>query len=185
MDVTEGLLVAMMFVMILSIGIGNILMAIPPLVDRRVDLSISGLHLSWITLLLLMHLNLFWQVRVILDGEQWGFGGFLCTVAGPILLLLATSVLLPDPAQSDPGTQYRESSRTAFILLALVMAWLPLMDFAFGPGLHGASYWNVVALGLFIGLASTDQQRMHVTGAVVAWALFGSLVLARGLGLVV
>ncbi len=186
MEVTNGLLVAMMFIMVLSIGIGNLLMALPPLLDGRRRLGIARVHLAWLILLLLMHLNLFWQVLFILDQEEWDFAGFLYAVTGPILLLLATSVLLPDPARpvDDPTASYLEASRPAFGLLSLVMAWLVGMDLLFGGGLHGASIWNLAALVLLAALALSSSGRLHAAGAALAWALLLSLLGSRGLGLV-
>jgi hypothetical protein len=67
---TNSLLVSMMVITILSIGIGNLLMALPSLVDRRDDFQIGRVHLSWIAFLLILHLNLFWQVLRVLEVER-------------------------------------------------------------------------------------------------------------------
>jgi hypothetical protein len=57
MEVTNALLVAMMFVMILSIGIGNILLSLPPLIDRDSGPPIHWIPVSWLVLLLLRHVE--------------------------------------------------------------------------------------------------------------------------------
>ncbi len=88
MDVTSSLLVAMMFVMVLSIGIGNILMGLSALLNQRSPREIDWLPTSWVLLLLLQHLHMFWHTITILKAEEWGFGGFLYVVTGPILLFL-------------------------------------------------------------------------------------------------
>lgn len=185
MEVTNGLLVAMMFIMVLSIGIGNILMSLPPLVDRRVEVSIGRIHLAWLALLLLLHLNLFWQVLMLLDIETWSFAGFLYIVSGPTLLLLGTSMLLPDPSRSseDPTAEFIQSARRSFILLALVMAWQMGFDLLFGAGIGLVSLWNGVAMALFMVLAWSGSRGAHGAGAAAAWGLFLSLLAARGSGL--
>ena len=53
MELSRALLVAIMFVVLLSIGIGNILMSLAAMVDRRSPLTASRMHVSWIVLLLL------------------------------------------------------------------------------------------------------------------------------------
>jgi len=186
MEVSKGLLVAMMFITVLSIGIGNILMALPPLVDRRARVAISRIHLGWLLLLLLMHLNLFWQVLLLLDIEHWEFRDFLYIVSGPVLLLLATSIMLPDPsrASEDPTADFLESARPAFGLLALVMAWIAGFDLAFGQGFGVVTFWNAVALVLFAALASSRSPGFHRAGIGFAWVLFFSLAAARGMGVV-
>lgn len=66
MEITNALLVAMMFVVLLTIGIGNIIMALAALVDRRTPIKPDAIHTSWVVLLLLVHFNLFWHVLDIL-----------------------------------------------------------------------------------------------------------------------
>jgi hypothetical protein len=101
-------------------------------------------------------------------------------------LLLATSILLPDPVRvsDDPTAQYLEAAPTGFALLALAMLWLPGMDVLFGSGLQAVNIWNLAALALFPALAMSSSRRFHGIGAVIAWALFLSLLAARALGLV-
>ena len=53
MEISSSLLVAIMFVVLITMGIGNILMSLASMVDRRSPLTASRLHLSWILLLLL------------------------------------------------------------------------------------------------------------------------------------
>ena len=55
MELSSSLLVAIMFVVLLSIGIGNILMSLAAMVDRRSPLTASRMHISWIVLLLLIY----------------------------------------------------------------------------------------------------------------------------------
>jgi hypothetical protein len=186
MEVTNGLLVAMMFIMVLSIGIGNILLSLPPLLNRRAQAAAGNLALSWLALILLMHLNLFWQVLRLLDIDPWVFPGFLYVVSGPILLLLATSLLLPDPSEprESADSRFIESARPAFALLGAVMAWFVGFDLMFGDGLGLVTLWNVAALLLFGFLASSRDQKVHGLGAGAGWALFLTMLVARGLGLV-
>ena len=54
MDVSSSLLVAVMFVIILSMGIGHILVTAAAMVDRRVARHIDALHVNWMLLLLLI-----------------------------------------------------------------------------------------------------------------------------------
>jgi len=185
-EVTNGLLVAMMFIMVVSIGIGNILMSLPPLLNRRAQAAVGSLALSWLVLVLLMHLNLFWQVLRLLDIDPWVFPGFLYVVSGPILLLLATSLLLPDPSEpaESADTRFIEGARPAFALLGGVMAWLVGFDLMLGDGLGLVTLWNVAGLALFGFLASSRDRKLHGLGAVAGWALFLTMLLARGVGLV-
>ena len=95
------LLVALMFVTILVMGIGNILMTLADVINRATSAQRAGLHNGWIVLLLLVHFNLFWHTKEILNVEQWDFTGFLLIIAGPVLVFFATSALLTNPSAEE------------------------------------------------------------------------------------
>jgi hypothetical protein len=63
--------------MVLSIGIGNLLMGLTAFVDRRIEVDRHGLPVSWLLLVLLQHLHLFWHTRLILAVNEWTFAEFL------------------------------------------------------------------------------------------------------------
>ena len=46
MEISQSILVAMMFVMILSIGIASILMALASMINKRSDCKTYGIHTS-------------------------------------------------------------------------------------------------------------------------------------------
>ena len=90
MEVSSSLLVAIMFVIILSMGIGHILVAAAAMVDRRVAQRIDVLHVNWTLLLLLVYFNFFWHTLDLLATEDWVFASFLYMMAGAILIYFAT-----------------------------------------------------------------------------------------------
>ncbi len=187
MEVSGSLLVAMMYVMVLSIGIGNILMGLSSLIHRHTFREVDWLPTSWLLLLLLFHMNLFWHTLAILDVEEWGFGGFLYVVSGPTLLLLATSLLLADPALAEPGEPRLHYFRVAarfFPILAILMLWLIGVDFVLGVGFTGDDVWNVLSLLLFLFLSRTQEFHVHTVATAATWVLSVSLMTFRSLGIV-
>ncbi len=77
MDISCSLLVSIMYVVLLSIGNGNILMSLAAIVDRRSPVRASWMHISWIVLLLLVYFSLFWHTLDVLSFEEWRFVEFL------------------------------------------------------------------------------------------------------------
>jgi hypothetical protein len=184
MEVSSSLLVAMMFVMVLSIGIGNILMGLSTLLSQDSPREIDWLPTSWVLLLLLQHLHMFWHTLTILEAEEWGFGGFLYVVMGPILLFLATSLLLADPlyaGTSDARAHYFRVARRFFSIMAVLMLWMIGVDFVLGSGFTAAGAWNVVLVVLFLVLSNSNALRLHVTATGLTWALSLSLLVYRAL----
>ncbi len=76
MDNPTTLLVAIMYVMIISIGLSNLLMVISELAGGRKPLP-DRIHLSWLLLLLFAYFGHFWQTTEILDIDNWKFLGFI------------------------------------------------------------------------------------------------------------
>jgi len=187
MDVSSSLLVAVMFVIILSMGIGHILVAAAAMVDRRVARHIDALHVNWMLLLLLIYFNLFWHTLDLLTTEEWGFASFLYIMAGAILIYFATYILLPEMPPDDSlnlRAYYFEISRQFFLMLALLQAWIIGVDVLLGTGFTSAGVINLMTLLLALLLASSRKTTVHVGGTVVAWVLFLAAAGLRSLGVI-
>ena len=187
MEITNSLLVAMMFVVLLTIGISNIILALAVLVDRRTPVKPDAMHTSWVLLLLLVYFNLFWHVLDILTVADWNFLEFLYIVAGAMLLFFATHVLLPDASSAganDLRAHYFGISRQFFFFFTLQQAWIVGVDFVLGNGFGPASSFNLVAFALALALMSSQQAKIHSLGTGVAWLLFFAMMVVRGLGII-
>jgi len=109
------LLVALIFVTIVSMGIGNILATMADVVNHVSASRRSRVHVAWIILMLVIHLNMFWHTKAILEVEEWRFAGFLATIAGPVLMFFATSILLTNPRDRAGASMNSSAFRaTAF-----------------------------------------------------------------------
>ena len=154
MDNPATLLTAIMFVTILGMAIGNLLMACADVAGGLRRPAPSQLHLSWMVLLLLAMLNLFWETTAILDVPDWAFIDFLYVIIGPMLLLFASSVLIAPPASPDSTAQahYFGLSTRFFTMMAAQEAWLIGLDMRF-DSLGLPSGISLVLLVLFAVLA--------------------------------
>ena len=184
MDNPATLLTAIMFVTILGMAIGNLLMACADIAGGLRQPHPSRLHLSWMVLLLLAMLNLFWETTVILDVPDWAFIDFLYVILGPMILLFASSVIITPAADANipPDDHYFGLSGRFFTMLAAQEAWLIGLDLRF-DSLGIPSLISVVLLVLFAVLAISRKQRIHVAGNVIAWAGFIAPLPLRLLGI--
>jgi hypothetical protein len=172
-------------VTVLSICIGNILMGLASVMQRGSDIAIHWLPLTWVLLLLLLTLDLFWQTLVILEVEKWGFGQFIFIISGPVLLLFATSLMLPDSARATDGdyrAHYFAIASRFFGLMAALMAWMVGVDFVFGDGMAPTTWLNIAEGGLLSVVVMSKQARVHqvVTLLTAAGLVLGALL--QGLG---
>ncbi len=61
MEISNTLLAAIMFVMILSVGIVSILSWLAGIINLRSEKKIGWMLINWLILLLLAHLKMFWH----------------------------------------------------------------------------------------------------------------------------
>jgi hypothetical protein len=178
------LLVALMFVTILSMGIGNILISLADIFNHVTPSRRDKIHVSWILMLLIVHFNLFWHTKAILDVENWEFGGFLLTIAGPVLMFFATSILLtnpPEEAQPDLGTFFVDLGRRFFMMFAVLQAWMVMVGFTLTGTFIPTDLVNVGFMGLALVLAFNHGQKFQVAGIWSAWGLAAGSVVIRWL----
>ncbi|MDH3732447.1 MAG: hypothetical protein OEU54_02895 [Gemmatimonadota bacterium] len=185
MDITSDLLVALMFVLILGMGIGHVVTTLAALVDRRSALRVHRVHASWAVLLLLVYLSFFWHTIDLFAVTDWGFGGFLYVTTGPILLFFASCVLLPDVGSPEPedllDAYFAVSGQFFFILMGL-QVWTLGADALLGNGVTAAGGLNLATLVLAGTLARSRSLRLHEIGVGSAWLLFIAGAVLRGLG---
>lgn len=186
-EITHSILVAMMFVMILSIGISSLLMAMAAVINQGAKCKRYALHTSWMILLLLLYLNFFWQTLALVSMEDWMFLDFLYVMAGPVILLFAASLLVPEiPGEGslDLRTHYLGVSRQFFFLLALTQIWAVGVDVVLRRGFTSAGALDLLVAGLFVMLAIFREARMHGLLSGLVWVIFVATVGLRGLGLI-
>ncbi len=182
----KTLLVAIMFVTILTLGIANILASLAEEVAHGVRIRRKSCHISWILLLLLVHFDLFWQTAEILGTKEWTFIAFLYVISGPIVLFLATNLLLKDAALA--GAEERGVghvvSRGFLWLLAIVQLWVIGGDVLFGGGLPLGAGFNAAIVVLLVVLILSRKPRVHGVGVVIAWCAYLILLTLLGLEII-
>ena len=185
MEIKDSLLVAMMFIMILSIGIATVLGGLADTVRRPLG-EIHWLPIVWMLLLLFHHLDLFWNSVLIMAAEEWRFTGFLYMILGPILLFLATTVILSKPNENIPvasAQHYFEVSTYFFAVLALLMLWTIGADYRLRDGLSMSSTQDVIQFFSFVALAFNKNLTLHKFITIFLCVVVLSIVIAHGAGI--
>ena len=168
MDNLDTLLVAFMFITILTLGIASILGELAEAVRSPERRSGDRLLFGWVLLLLFAYFDLFWHTADIGLLGEWKFHLFLFAETGPILLLFATNIVL-GAAREDPQTETPEAlNRSGFFwIFALVHVWEVFAGFVLGTGFTTGSAIAAVIGAICVALALTNQRRIHVLG--LAW----------------
>lgn len=175
------LLVALMFVTVLCMGIGNILVTLADVFNHATPSRRDRVHLAWIGLMLLIHFNVFWHTKAILNVEDWTFAGFLLAIAGPVLMFFATSILLTDPPDKEPAELkafFDDLGRRFYLMFAALQAWIIFVSYSLTGSFVPSDLANAVFLVLALILAANPRRPFQVPGVWIAWILgLGGLAL--------
>ena len=189
MDISYTLIVALMFITILSFGIANLLSSIAEILNHKKDTRVSMVHLNWIVILLIVHFNMAWHAVLIATNESWSYDTFLFSVLGPILAFLTASIIAPcATADKKPATHisnYLDIRQQFFVLFAMIQAWGIGTDYLFHRGATGSSVFNMLLIILAIVMFMTKNYQKHVYGVWVAWGLYITAIILRSLDIII
>ena len=175
MDVgLNTLLVALMFVTILCMGIGNILMVLADVFNHATPSRRDRVHVSWIVLLLLIHFNLFWNTKAILNVDDWRFAGFLMAIAGPVLMFFVTSIALTAPPEQDrPDLKefFDSLGRRFYLMFAVLQIWVVTVSYSLIGSFIATDLVNVGLFALALFLARFPREPYQLLGIWIAWGL--------------
>jgi hypothetical protein len=173
MENITTLLVAFMFITILTLGIAGVLAELAEVVrnvDRR---ERDRLLIGWALLLLFAYFVLFWHTADITLVEEWDFWRFLFAETGPVLLLFATQIML-GALSAEPDGERDSGVRQGrfFAIFGLLQVWSIAAGFVVGVGLTLDSAFDAIVLVTCLVLASTTSRRLHIVGLTVVWTAY-------------
>jgi hypothetical protein len=167
------LLVAFMFITILTLGIAGVLAELAEVVrnvERRQRDRLLG---GWALLLLFAYFSLFWHTADITLLEEWDFSLFLFAETGPVLLLFATQIMLGALA-AEPEGERDSSIRQSrfFVIFALLQVWSIAAGFVLGAGFTLDIAIDAIVLLTCLMLAASTSRPLHLAGLTVVWIAY-------------
>jgi hypothetical protein len=170
-DNINTLLVAFMFITILTLGIAGVLAELAQVVGERKRRD--RLLVGWALLLLFAYFALFWHTADIALLEEWDFGLFLFAETGPVLLLFATQIMLGALRVQDEGQRDSTVVQSRFFMIfGLVQVWSIAAGFILGVGFTLGSALNAIVLLVCLVLASSTSRRSDIPGLAVVWIAY-------------
>lgn len=181
MEVSTNLLVAIMFVTILSMGIGGLLTALADLSRKKAVRC--KLHISWIFILMFSHLTLFWSTGAAISLD-WRFIGFLFVIAGPIFLFTTTHLHLSTaPEENCTGSNALVDDRM-LQLFAIMQVWLVAMIVKLDGGFPPSASFNLALAVAALAMSMTSKPRSQAMGTTLIWLLLILDQSLRGTGVI-
>ena len=163
-----------------GLGIVRILGSFAEYLKAQSDLEIVHYWVFnlWITFQFLTHILTWWSLWNTRVAEAFTFLHYLYLLSGPLLLYLATSLLIPDI--DDRAIDFRRHFyrvRAQYFTIAIIF-WLwviflfPVMIGSFAPTLPIVGTMLVITLALRF----TVSQKIHAASAIAIWLLLITLV---------
>lgn len=126
----------------------------------------------------MIHIVLWWSLWGIREAGTFNFLTYLYLLLGPILLYLATGLLVPDikDGAADVKAHYFQTRRTYSTVLGLLWLWAllmwPVLLGAFAPTAPLVAAFAILALVM----RSTDKPVVHATVAILNWLVLVTFV---------
>jgi hypothetical protein len=167
--------VSVLVVVLNAIGLGSLMVGIgaflrkPPTAGFRP----SGVLIAWMALHLYLHVMLWWRFYGMPVIESFNFLHYLFLLVGPMCLLFASTMLLPEeedgridmPAYLDRAQRRLFTFESGFWIWALVA----------GPLIEGQwdseGYLWAIMVGISIAMAVTKAQAARVSLTAGAWLI--------------
>ncbi len=180
MEVSTSLLVALMFVTLLSMGIGNTVNTLSIVVEKGKKSGYSTLQVGWLGLILLSYFNMFWHIIDLLSIDKWGFPGFLYMMAGPLLIYFATSILIATHSENEiKETLVKPRFFAVFILLQV---WIITVDVMLEKSIMEHSLINVIMIFIAFVLMRKQNETIQRYGLAISLGAVVLAVILRSLG---
>ena len=173
MENINALLVAFMFITILSIGVAGVLTELADVVRDAEGKHRDRLLVGWTALLLFANFILFWHTADIALRDKWGFALFLFAETGPVLLLFSTQIMLSAlRAEQQAQAIASVSQGRFFVMFGLLQLWSIAADFVLGIGFTSGSALNVLVVLTCVLLAWSTNRRLHASGLALVWSAY-------------
>ena len=184
MENPTGILVALMFVTIVTMAIANLLTFLAARLRDEGWMRANGLQVTWVAILGFICLDAFWRCIDILSFEDWEFAGFLLMIAGASVLFFASSTLPEFVAGGAPPREEgkRTSNGVFFVLLASFEVWLVLLNLFFPGGSIASVLFSLAAAAVLLTMALRPGVAVYRVGTWVVIAVLAALTLVQLMG---
>ena len=186
MEISYTLVVALMYVTILSFGLASLLTSLAQIIRRDNNIRVSPAHLNWLLILLLIHFNMVWHAVLFTNIETWSYHEFILVVLGPALAFFSANILAPEPSAAVSYESLTENYfsviQQLLILFGAIQVWAILSDFILERGATGSAIFNIILLIVAIFLYKSRSNKTHVVSLYFIWAIYISSITLRSMG---
>ena len=166
---------------VLGLGITQLLTGLGRLLQARAGTRLYAPAVTWIALLLLIHVQTWWTMFGLRGVRAWSFGAFLIVLLQPSVLYLMAALAVPDVSAGAPvdlRANYFAHARPFFslavVLLVVSVAKDLVLDGRLPVPLNLAAH--VAFLALWGAAAVTRRETYHRLVAPTTLVIFAGYV---------
>ncbi|MDX1283858.1 MAG: hypothetical protein R3182_02545 [Draconibacterium sp.] len=175
MEISYTLIVALMYVTIISFGLAGLLSSLSTILQKANSRTVCGVQLHWILILLIVHFNMTWHAVYLTGVESWTYFGFIAVVFGPILGFFTANFLSPNTggkATKNDSIENYLSIKTKIISLFLaIQLWTLIIDRVIGRGFVESAYFNFGLIGVSLYMLLSKKYTSQQYGIAIIWTL--------------
>lgn len=166
---------------VVGLGLTQLLAGIGNYVQIRRRVSFYWLHTSWVMLLIVLHLHMWWSFWVLRQVTDWNYGAFLYVLIGPSTLVIASHILIPELIEGriDVERHYYDTRTLFFGMLAATGLWAMFLEPVTGVRTFAVPFRFLQACGILalVACAISTNRRFHA-GATLFVALLIAFAIA-------
>ena len=164
MELSAFPFLAVMFAVLMGRGGVRLITAFGDMIKHRAQLRPYWLHGAWLVLRLLLFFHVWWSFWDFRLATNWNYLTYLFLLTGPVALLTATNLLIPDlGAEPDVDSRdyYYRTHRSFFAVMSVAVVWgLSIYPVMFGR-IDPIFEWLLVFLAVMVTLAVTKNETVH------------------------
>ena len=111
--------------LILSFSLARALSNLAPIFNSK---NRYWIHITWVVVLLVNHILIFWSYWLFQANEAWTLAEFVLFLIHPVGLLVVTSLLVPNTEVSDYRTYFESIRIHYYVVWIVIMAADPLLS---------------------------------------------------------
>lgn len=165
--------ISVLVVVLNAIGLGTLMVGMAAFLRKPPieGLKISGLLLAWLLLHVYLHVMLWWRFYGVEISESFNFFSYLFMLAGPMVLLFASTMLLPEEEEGviDMPAHFERIRSRFFAFETLFWVWALL----FAPvvsGFWGPAWplWSAM-IGISLPMIFVSSRNLCIVLTSGAW----------------
>ena len=153
--------------------------------QQRIEVNKYWVFELWMLFQFLMHIVLWWSLWNMRDVETFNFVKYLYLLAGPVILYLGTSLLVPDQIEKrvDLRAHYFSVRAAFFTTMSLFWLW-GLFSWPVMKGMIAPTAPILAAnLCIAVTLRFTDNAKVHAALVIAVWAILIVFITVFGMRL--